>query len=167
MPQLAAAKVPPLLAPGMVSVLLLDHGMVAVKIKRRRGELEGELELKVQRLASEGIFEVVLDGVRIGSLTTNRRGAARVRFRTRRAQGGVNLGPGTCAPNPCTATMPARATIGDEVEFDFDSDGGDIGEGAPPIAAGFIQGTPPTVTGRLLGPDGGVVAEATVPCQVR
>jgi len=352
------------------------RGKVAVKIKSRRGELEGELEIKVQRLDGGATFEVVLDGVRIGNLTTTPRGTGKARFRTRQrrddqllgadprglplavrndagdavldadlvataldgsdvrccipddsgpecedrtveecalaggvdlgpgsclpnpcddgtppapgddivcclpddsgpecedrtpaqcsAQGGINLGPGTCVPNPCTATTPsvpgtvqcclpddsgtecedrtdtectaqggvtvgtglcvpgacdgvvppggganatvrvecerrsdrskvsvdgnglvaatyqarvvsggneatapARGTIGDEVEFDFDSDGGDIAAGATPIAAGFIQGTPPTVTGSLLGADGSVVAEATVTCRVK
>lgn len=62
------------------------------------------------------------------------------------------------------AEAPAAATIGDEVEFDFDSDGGDIAAGATPIAADFIQGTPPQVTGAILTLSGAVVAEATVTC---
>jgi hypothetical protein len=66
-----------------------------------------------------------------------------------------------------TVTAPARPTIGDEVEFDFDSAGGDIAAGATPIDAAFIQGTPPQVTGAILTLGGGVVVEATVDCVVK
>ena len=66
-----------------------------------------------------------------------------------------------------SATAPAHQTIGDEVEFDFDSDGGDIAAGATAIDAAFIQGTPPQVTGTILTLGGGVVAEATVDCLVK
>jgi hypothetical protein len=65
------------------------------------------------------------------------------------------------------ATAPAHQTIGDEVEFDFDSDGGDIAAGATAIAADFIQGIPPQVTGTILTLGGGVVVQATVDCVVK
>jgi hypothetical protein len=130
------------------------------------------------------------------------------------AQGGINIGAGACAPGACAPTPPspgggtggavlrvrcerrsnrskvsvdandiaggtytARVTsggntatsgpqgaIGDEVEFDFDSDAGDIAEGATPIASTFIQGL--QVTGEVL--DGStVVASATVSCEAK
>lgn len=66
-----------------------------------------------------------------------------------------------------TATAPAHQTIGDEVEFDFDSDGGDIATGATAIAPAFIQGTPPQVTGAIVTLGGGIVAQATVDCVVK
>ena len=66
-----------------------------------------------------------------------------------------------------TATAPAHQTIGDEAEFDFDSDGGDIAAGATAIAADFIQGTPPQVTGAILTLGGGTVVQATVDCVVK
>jgi len=131
--------------------------------------------------------------------------------------GGVNLGAGLCTPNPCfpggttSTTLPASAvlrvtcekrsdrskvsvdgqnlasgsygaritsggnvassdlasTIGDQVEFDFDSDGGDIAAGATPIAAGFIVGSPATVTAELLGDGGQVIVTQTAICEVR
>jgi hypothetical protein len=57
-----------------------------------------------------------------------------------------------------------RATVGDEVEFDFDGNANDIAEGATPIAASFIEGG--TVTGEvLLG--SAVVTAATATCRVR
>ena len=64
-----------------------------------------------------------------------------------------------------TATSPARNTVGDEVEFDFDSNRNDIAEGATPIARNFIQGD--KATGELLNANGQVVASATVACEVR
>ena len=44
-----------------------------------------------------------------------------------------------------TARSPFAQTIGDEVEFDFDSNQNDIAEGATPISPGFI------VDGRVRG----------------
>jgi hypothetical protein len=63
-----------------------------------------------------------------------------------------------------STTTAAQATIGDQVEFDFDSDPGDIAAGATPIAEAFIVGTPPQVTGQILDVGGGVVVESTVTC---
>ncbi len=66
-----------------------------------------------------------------------------------------------------TATAPAHPTVGDEVEFDFDSDSGDIAAGATAIAPTFIQGTPPQVTGAILTLNGGLVAQGTADCLVK
>ena len=66
-----------------------------------------------------------------------------------------------------SATAPAHQTIGDEVEFDFDSDSEDIAAGATAIASDFIQGTPPQVTGKIVTLSGGTVVEATVNCVVK
>jgi hypothetical protein len=128
-------------------------------------------------------------------------------------EGGVNAGAGTCTPDPCTslpppsanatvivkceqradrskisvdgnglavgsyqaratsggnaATAPAHTTIGDEAQFDFDGDGGDIAAGATAITPAFVQGTPPQVTGAILTVGGGVVVEATVNCVMK
>jgi hypothetical protein len=64
-----------------------------------------------------------------------------------------------------TATSGAKNTVGDEVEFDFDSARDDIAAGATPIARNFIQGG--RATGELLNANGQVVASATVACEVR
>src|SRR5215468_3907770 len=73
---------------------------------------------------------------------------------------GDNLATGTyqamVTSGANTATAPARQTIGDQVEFDFDSDAGDIAAGATAIAANFIQGTPPQVTGAIVTLGGSV-----------
>ena len=133
------------------------------------------------------------------------------------AQGGLNIVPGACAPNPClpggptSTTLPpaARAVVSCEkragrsrvsvkgqnltagayharirsgantaasgpapavsgqVEFPFDSDPGDIAQGATPIGADFIQGTPLAVMGEVLDGADAVVTSATVTCVVR
>ena len=130
------------------------------------------------------------------------------------AQGGVNIGAGSCAPNPCgtatppvggtatveitcerradrskisvngkglasgsyrarvtsganTATAGPRSTVGDEVEFDFDSAPDDVAAGATAIAGTFVQGVPPRVAGVIETAAGAVVAEATATCAER
>jgi hypothetical protein len=67
-------------------------------------------------------------------------------------------------PGANSHTWDLRATVGDEVEFDFDSDPGDIAAGATAIAPDFVQGTPPQVTGTILDAGGVTVIEATVTC---
>lgn len=47
-------------------------------------------------------------------------------------------------------------TIGDEIEFDFDSDSGDIAEGATEIGSNFIQNS--VVTGKIYNASGDLVA---------
>lgn len=64
-----------------------------------------------------------------------------------------------------TVTAGPQSSIGDEVEFDFDSDGGDIADGATPIPAGFIQDF--QVTGEVLDGSGAVIASATVSCETK
>ena len=61
-----------------------------------------------------------------------------------------------------SATSGTQRTVGDEVEFDFDSN---RGEGGTSIAANFIQGG--RVRGELLSSSGAVIASATVECRVR
>lgn len=66
-----------------------------------------------------------------------------------------------------SATAPAHPTVGDEVQFDFDSDAGDIAAGDTAIAAGFLVGTPPQAIARILDSTGTVVAEASAVCEDR
>ena len=62
------------------------------------------------------------------------------------------------------AEAPLRPSIGDEVEFDFDSNPDDIAAGATAIAVGFLQGNPPTVTGEIRTSAGAVVIQAMATC---
>ena len=64
-----------------------------------------------------------------------------------------------------SATSPGEKLAGDEVGFDFDSDRGDIAEGAVAIPANFIVNG--NVTGKILAPDGTTVISDTVACRVR
>lgn len=57
-----------------------------------------------------------------------------------------------------------KATIGDEVGFDFDSDPANVAAGATRISRTFIQGQ---VTGQLINEQGFTVAQATRTCRVR
>ncbi len=63
-----------------------------------------------------------------------------------------------------TKKSAPKATTGDEVEFDFDSDAGDVAAGATRISRNFIQGT---VTGQLINENGFTVAQSTRTCSTR
>ena len=63
------------------------------------------------------------------------------------------------------AVSAPAATIGDEVEFDFDSNRADIRQGATPIARDFIQGD--TVDAEILDANGVTVAAGSATCRVR
>jgi hypothetical protein len=65
-----------------------------------------------------------------------------------------------------TATSDFATTVGDEVEFDFDSRAGDIAEGATAISASFIVDG--RVKGYLVNASGArVTPVVTVVCRVR
>lgn len=63
-----------------------------------------------------------------------------------------------------TKTTALKASIGDEIEFDFDSAPDDVAAGATAIKRTFIQGT---VTGKLLNDKGFVVISDTVSCRTK
>ena len=62
-----------------------------------------------------------------------------------------------------TITSGLATAVGDEVEFDFDSDPGDIREGAVPIPASFVA-VGSRVVGRILDAQGREVASGEVTC---
>ena len=63
-----------------------------------------------------------------------------------------------------SATSAGAPLVGDEVEFDFDSNAGDIAAGATAIPKNFIDGN---VTGKILAPNGATVISDTVACRIR
>lgn len=63
------------------------------------------------------------------------------------------------------AAAPLRPTVGDEVEFDFDSNPVDIAAGATAISASFINNG--SVTGKIVDASGNTVIADTVACRVR
>ena len=72
----------------------------------------------------------------------------------------------TSGTNPVnSATAGPKAAIGDEAEFDFDSNANDVAAGATRISASFIQGN--TVLGEIINAQNTVVASATVSCRVK
>lgn len=67
-----------------------------------------------------------------------------------------------------SASSGTQNTIGDEVEFDFDSDRGDIAEGATAISATFIDtSSEPHVTAEIVDAGGEVVVSGGATCEIR
>lgn len=62
-------------------------------------------------------------------------------------------------------TSAPKAAVGDQVEFDFDSNRADIAAGATPISSAFIQNG--QVTAKIIGPNGRTVVSDTETCRVR
>ena len=91
--------------------------------------------------------------------------------RSKISVGGQNLAAGTYTAHVTSSTNAATSApalaVGDEVEFDFDSDPGDIAAGAAQIAADFIAGIPASVTGEIRDSADNVAASATVTCVLR
>ncbi|MGB8337950.1 MAG: hypothetical protein WCD07_03110 [Burkholderiales bacterium] len=58
----------------------------------------------------------------------------------------------------------AQSPVGGQVEFDFDSDAGDIAAGATAISSAFLNGS---VTGKIVNSNGATVISDTVACRVR
>jgi hypothetical protein len=82
---------------------------------------------------------------------------------------GNNLRPGAyqarIVSGANSAAAPAKTSVGDEVEFDFDSNPNDVAAGAVRIPAGFIQNG--RVQGDLLDASGVMVATAVGDCSAR
>lgn len=147
-------------------------GKATLRVKKKRGALTAQLTVQAKKL-DPGLFEVTIDGVRIGELETNARGKGKARFRTSprsaddqllgvdprgrslslvsatgvsvlvgtmsddspdddvrccipddsgtecedrtsvecAAEGGIDLGPGSCLPNPCEGTSPGGEVV--------------------------------------------------------
>ena len=81
---------------------------------------------------------------------------------------GNNMVPGNYVAKIISGTntrkSAPKATTGDEIEFDFDSDAGDVAAGATSIKRSFIQGT---VTGQLINEKGFTVAQTTRTCSIK
>lgn len=63
------------------------------------------------------------------------------------------------------AQSQVAAAVGDEIEFDFDSNPNDIAQGAMPIAVNFVVDG--RVTAQLRDATGRVVASSSAICRVR
>jgi hypothetical protein len=87
--------------------------------------------------------------------------------RSRASVDGNNLPSGTYRARLVSGSSEAlsapRSTVGDEVEFDFDSNSG---EGGTRIASTFLQGNPPRALGQILDAQGAVVVASEVTCEL-
>ena len=67
-----------------------------------------------------------------------------------------------------TVTSATKRAVGDEAEFDFDSNRNDIAQGATRISSTFIaHRAGPDVIGEILNAQGQVVARSGAECQFR
>jgi hypothetical protein len=67
-----------------------------------------------------------------------------------------------------TVTSATKRAVGDEAEFDFDSNRNDIAQGATRISARFItKRSGPDVVGEILNSQGKVIATRGVECTFR
>ena len=67
-----------------------------------------------------------------------------------------------------TVTSATKRAVGDEAEFDFDSNRNDIAQGATRISAKFITArSGPDVVGEILNSQGKVIASRGVECTFR
>jgi hypothetical protein len=67
-----------------------------------------------------------------------------------------------------TAVSGTATAIGDEVEFDFDSNRDDVAAGATQIAPNFIAArSGPDVVAQIRNAQGDVVATASAECEIR
>jgi hypothetical protein len=106
----------------------------------------GELRLRCEVRTGQARSRISVDGKNLAS------GQYRARVRS-----GSN-----------TATSGLGTTVGDEVEFDFDSDPDDIAAGATAIASDFIDtSADPDVVAEVLDASGGVLVTHGGNCSVR
>ncbi len=85
-------------------------GQVKVRIRQHGNDLSGRLDVKVKQLDPNQSYEVVLAGVRIGTLTTTGGGNGRARFRTRPRGNDQLLGT-----DPRSMQVEVRNDAGDDV----------------------------------------------------
>ena len=108
--------------------------------------IAGTLRLRCERRS--GRSKISVDGNNLSP----RNGSFRARVR---AAGG-------------SVVAAAKRAVGDEVEFDFDSNRNDIAAGATRISATFIsRRSGPDVVGEILNSQGSVVARQGVECSFR
>jgi hypothetical protein len=128
-----------------------------------------------ERFCPVALDQPALATVNVASLATLRvRCEARGGSRSKISVDGNNLSPrngsfrARVRAAGGTVTSATRRAVGDQVEFDFDSDRGDIARGATRIAARFIVArSGPDVIGELLNAQGRVVARQGVECRLR
>jgi hypothetical protein len=79
------------------------------KISKRFGGLEARLRVEVRKL-DQGVYDVSLDGVRIGELVTNKRGSGKAEFKTARLSSGNTNANGNANANGNTNSSSSSAS---------------------------------------------------------
>jgi hypothetical protein len=110
----------------------------------------------------------------LGIFVTAEAASVRVRCETRANRSKISVDGNDLAAGSYTAkatsggisvTSAAQPAVGDEAEFDFDSNANDVAAGATSIQPSFIQGN--AVTGSIINAGGQTVASSTVGCRVK
>ena len=121
-------------------------GVTAVAAAENVSALSASLRVRCERRSTRS--KISVDGNNLSP--RNGRFKARVR-----ASGG-------------TVTSASKRAVGDEVEFDFDSNRNDIAQGATRISTRFITArSGPDVIGEILNSQGQVVARQGAECRFR
>src|SRR5262249_12726446 len=109
----------------------------------------------------------------LGMFVTADAASVRVRCETRGDRSKISVDGNDLAPGSYIATVTsggnsqtaaAKNTVGDEVEFDFDSNANDVAAGATRISPSFIQGN--NVRGEIFA-GGASVTSGTATCRVK
>ena len=136
---------------------------------------ESEDQAHCQRVAEFAAFDD--DAISEDDDGTSEDGAAKILLscekrsnRSKVSVDGKNLASGdyssTIMSGAGSATSLIKTTVGDEVEFDFDSSADDVAKGAKEISSDFIQNG--TVNAEIFDNDGNLVVSATsVLCAMR
>jgi hypothetical protein len=108
--------------------------------------------------------------------TTTASGVVRVRCEVRPGRSKISVDGNNLRPQGGTfkarvesgsnvAVSALAQAVGDEVEFDFDSERDDIAAGATSISATFIAGS--RVTGTILDAQGNEIVRSQADCEIR
>jgi len=121
-------------------------GVTGVAVADSGGRVAASLRVRCERRS--GRSQISVDGNNL----TPRNGTFSARVR---AAGG-------------TVTSASRRAVGDEAEFDFDSNPNDVAAGGTRLPANFIEaGSGPDVIGEILNAEGLVIASQGAECTFR
>lgn len=130
---------------------------------------------------TDPVSSLVSDNISLATAPSTQAGVIRVRCELRAGRrskisvDGNNLSPlnarwsARVSSGANNAAAPVKTAIGDQVEFDFDSNPNDIAAGATPIARTFITLNPsgPDVSAQILDVAGNVAASGSAECRSR
>src|SRR6266446_7873993 len=148
--------------------LALSAGRMAQRQTNTRNDGGGIMRGKVSTAVTASV------ALLLGIFVTAEAASVRVRCETRANRSKISVDGNDLAAGSYTATVTsgtssvtaaAKNAVGDEAEFDFDSNANDVAAGATSISPSFIQGN--AVTGSIINANGQTVASSTVGCRVK